>query len=154
MKTLSLSDLLTESAIEVDLKGKDKSEILGELCALIVKAGVPLEGPALLAAVEAREKLGSTGCGDGVAVPHARIAGLERTALALGLSKQGIDFGGVDSEPARIFFLLLGSQNEPEAYLKTLSQIAKLIKDEEFRASLLACPDAKAAAELIKAGSA
>lgn len=149
-RTVSLSELLDPAAVSVDLQGADKGAVLAELCALLEKAGLAGDRAAALEAVNAREAQGSTGCGSGVAVPHARLAGLSRTAMALGISKRGIAFGGVDNEPVRIFFLLLGPQNDPEHYLKTLSQIAKLIKERDFRDALLACPDPAAVVELIR----
>jgi len=150
-KTVSLSELLDPRAVVVDLKGRLKAEVLSELVGAIGTAGLVADAPAALSAVQAREQVASTGCGSGVAVPHARLPGLAHTLLALGISKAGVEFGGVDNEPVKLIFLLLGSETEPEHYLKTLSQVARLIKESDFRQELLEAKDAQAVLDLIKA---
>jgi len=135
-KIAALGDLLEPAAISLDLRARTKPEVLRELVSLAASAGLVPDPAAALQAVETRESQGSTGVGSGVAVPHARVSGLSGTVVAVGLSKEGVDFGGPDRVPVRIFFLLLGPQNAPEIYLKTLSQVARLIKDAEPTAAI------------------
>ena len=154
MKSSPLADFILASAVSVDLRGATKTAVLEELVGLLAEAGVVADRAAALEAVLARERLGSTGCGSGVAVPHARLPGLDRPIVAVGLSRAGVDFGAVDGQPVRIFFLILGPQGAPEAYLNILSQIAKLLKEDDFRASLLSAPDPAAAADILRSSAA
>lgn len=151
--TPRLADLIVPAAVSVDLKASAKAEVLEELVGLLDAAGPLPDRAAALEAVLARERLGSTGCGSGVAVPHARIGGGGGAAVAVGLSRAGVDFGAVDHQPVRIFFLVLGPKDVPETTLKLLSQIARIIKQDEFRAALLAAQDSAAAAELLRGAS-
>ena len=145
-----LVELLVPEAIRVNLLATSKEGVLGELCGLLFSADLVRDQAAVLQAVLAREQAGSTGCGSGVAVPHARISGIDRTVLALGLSKSGIEFGALDSLPVNIFFLMVGPQKAPEIYLKLLSQIAQLIKEDEFRGALLSCESTAEVIELFR----
>ncbi|MBI5238910.1 MAG: PTS sugar transporter subunit IIA [Elusimicrobia bacterium] len=146
----ALAELLVPAAVACDLKASDKDGVLAELCGLAAFAGLVKESGAPLQAVRQREAQGSTGCGSGVAVPHARLAGLDRTAVAVGLSRAGVEFGSVDREPVHIFFLLLGPAGSPEAYLKALSQVARLVKETDFRKALRACASPAEVVALIR----
>ena len=79
-----------------------------------------------------REELGSTGIGDGIAIPHGRIPGLTRMHAALGLSRKGIDFGALDGNLSHLFFLLLAPEDSAGEHLKTLARICRLFKGTEL----------------------
>ena len=145
-----LTEILTPETIRVHLLAASKEAALKELCGLLCGAGLVRDQETVMAAVLDREKAGSTGCGSGVAVPHARMQGIDRTVLALGLSKSGIDFGALDGLPVKIFFLIVGPQEAPEVYLRLLSQIAGLIKEEEFREALLSCESSTEVIDLFR----
>ena len=145
-----LMELLVLQAINIRLHANSKEGVVRELCGLLFSAGFVTDPAAVLSAVLAREEAGSTGCGCGVAVPHARMQNLDRTVLALGISPSGIAFGAADNLPVKIFFLLVGPQKAPEEYLKLLSQIVQLIKEEEFRNALLACESTQEVIELFR----
>ena len=147
----AIAELLVPAAIDVDLKAASKEDVLRCLCRRLWEAGLVRDEAAVLAAVLAREQAGSTGCGSGVAIPHARVTEVSRIVLAAGLMRSGIEFGSIDGQPAKIFFLVIGPQHSPEAYLRLLSQIAQLVREKEFRDALLSCPDAAAVIELLRA---
>ncbi len=147
----AITELLVPAAIEVDLKAISKDDVLRCLSKKLWEAGLVRDEAAVLQAVLAREQTASTGCGSGVAIPHARVQGVSRIVLAVGLAKSGVEFGAVDNQPAKIFFLVIGPQSNPEAYLRLLSQIAQLVKEKEFRDALLSCPNAAAVIDLFRA---
>ena len=146
----ALAKLVVPEAVAVHLQASSKNGVLEELCNLLGKAGLVRDAQTVLQAVLIREKAGSTGCGLGVAVPHARLQGPDHTVMAIGLSKSGIDFGAIDGQPVKVFFLIVGPQNNPEAYLRLLSQVAQLIKDQEFRNALLDCESASSVMDLLR----
>ena len=145
-----LMELLVPEAINIRLHANSKEGVLRELCEVLFSAGFVTDPSIVLAAVLAREQAGSTGCGCGVAVPHARMQDIDRTILTLGISQSGIEFGASDSLPVKIFFLLIGPQKAPEEYLKLLSQIVQLIKEEDFRNALLSCESTSEVIELFR----
>jgi PTS system nitrogen regulatory IIA component len=84
-----------------------------------------------------RERLGSTGIGGGIGIPHGKIPGIDRLFLGFGLSRQGIDFESLDGGPTRIFFLLVTPESSAGLHLKVLARISRLLKNEAFKERLL-----------------
>lgn len=124
----------------VRLKASTKAEALAEAVQNMVDAEViPAESvePAVKALIE-REKRGSTGLGMNVAIPHVKLAGLERAACSLSVHPQGIEWQAVDGAPVQILFTILrpdaaGAQHDPERHLELLKWIARLSRDADFR---------------------
>jgi PTS system nitrogen regulatory IIA component len=96
-----------------------------------------------------REALGSTGIGDGVAIPHGKMAGSGNVLCVFGRSKKGVDFDAVDGQPVHIFFLVLAPEDSASLHLKVLSRISKILRDPSFRKKLLKLPDAHSLYESI-----
>ena len=94
-----------------------------------------------------REKLGSTGIGDGIAIPHGKLKGLDRLVISFGRSRQGIDFDAIDGKPVHIFFLLMAPESSTGQHLKALAKISRMLKDPDFRSDLMA---AKSAEEIYR----
>ena len=88
-----------------------------------------------------RERLGSTGIGGGIGIPHGKLTGLESLVLSFGLSRKGVDFESMDGHPTHIFFLLITPENSTGIHLKLLAQISKLLKNDPFRDRLLHAVD-------------
>ncbi|MBI4375286.1 MAG: PTS sugar transporter subunit IIA [Elusimicrobia bacterium] len=151
---MTLLNHLTPEAVSVDLKAPSRDGVLSEMVELLRNGGRLPDAAAALEAVRHRELQGSTGCGSGVAVPHARVAGLKQPMVAVGISRKGVDFAAVDGQPVNIFFLVLGPQNAPESFLKLLSQIARLVRVPEVRGRLSSCGSATEVIELIRDESA
>jgi len=126
---INLSNLLKESSIELNLEGKTKTAVLGELVDLVCKTGRVRNKKALAEALIEREKLGSTAIGNGVAVPHAKIDDIKQTVLAFGRSPEGVDFNSLDGEKTHLFFILISPKEDIGAHLKILAKVSHLIKD-------------------------
>jgi PTS system nitrogen regulatory IIA component len=125
----SLSRLLTEDRI-VWLGGDSKEEVLRRLVDVVVKSQPALDGDRLFRSVRERESLHSTGIGLGLALPHARLAGLREFTAALGVHSKGLRFGSFDGKPVQIFVLVVGPANEEDKYLQVLSRTSKFLRAE------------------------
>ncbi len=128
--------LLRAKAFVERLAGTDRRAVIGELARVLAGAH-GLDAPAVERAVWTREQAGTTAIGSGMAIPHARLAGLSRPRVALGLSPAGIDFAAPDGEPVRIVFLILTPAEQPDAQLALLADIGKTLRDPEVRARLV-----------------
>lgn len=98
-----------------------------------------------------REALASTGVGSGVAIPHGRLAGLDRMEAALAIHTRGVPFDAVDGRPAHIFVAVLAPERRPSEHLKALARISRLLRDEQVRQRLLDVTAAPEAVSLIEA---
>jgi PTS system nitrogen regulatory IIA component len=104
----------------------------------------------LVSVLEEREKLGSTAIGDGVAIPHGKLKGLNQLVASFGRSVKGVDFESIDGKPTYIFFLLVAPENTAGIHLKALARISRLLKDKKFRENLLKAKTANDLFEIIK----
>ncbi len=134
---MQLADYLDKELVLPDLSGKTKSEALRELVAPLQGRSEGIDPDQAYAVLLEREKLGTTGIGDGVAIPHGKLDSLERIIVAVGRSTEGIDFDALDFSPCHIFFLVLAPEQVAGMHLKVLAHISRLIKDEEFRKRFL-----------------
>jgi nitrogen PTS system EIIA component len=134
---MKISDMLDEDHILVDLKARDKKAVLEELAGVITSHDSSLEKSSLVKVLMEREKLGSTGIGDGVAIPHGKVAGVEQPIISFGRSRKGLDFDSMDGTPAFLFFLLVAPENSASVHLKALARIAKILKNGSFRKTLM-----------------
>ena len=133
---MKILDILSKEAIVTDLKSTNKKGVIEELIAPIVRrAGV--EHDDLVRVLMERERLGSTGIGGGIGIPHGKLKSLESLVLGFGLSRKGVDFESMDSKPTHIFFLLLTPENSTGLHLKVLARISKLLKNDLFKEKLL-----------------
>jgi len=149
---VKIMDFLREKAISVDLQSRDKEGVIRELVQLLVRAG-ELKGadeekvvPVLLA----REALGSTGIGQGVAIPHGKSDCVTKLVAAFGVSQSGVSFDALDGEPVTLFFLLVAPEDSAGPHLKALARISRLLKDKHFRDSLRAAKDEKILVKIIR----
>jgi nitrogen PTS system EIIA component len=134
---MRLKDALKESCVIADLKGGTKKEVLTELVTSLKEAGFIDDVQEAVSVILEREKLGSTGIGEGIAIPHGKMAGTDRILCAFGRSKEGIDYDAVDGEPAHIFFLLLAPEDSAGLHIQMLSRISRILRDEVFRKHLV-----------------
>ena len=128
-----------------------KKEIIEELVDSLVKAGA-IEKRVRNKLVEilmAREALGSTAIGQGVAIPHGKCESVSKLTAALGISKKGINFDSLDGEPAYIFFLLAAPLDSAGPHLKALQRITRLLKDKYFRENFRSAKDEKTILALL-----
>jgi fructose-specific phosphotransferase system IIA component len=125
-----LSRYLKDKYINLDLKGDTKKEIVEELVDLIAESGKLKDKKALIITILKREKLGSTGIGNGVAIPHAKSDKMKNFILAFARKKEGLDYGALDGEKTYLFFLLASPESNVGGHLKILSDISRLVKDK------------------------
>lgn len=136
-KDMKLSDMMDEENIVLDLKAKDKKGALEELTDALMVREPSLDKGSLVKVLQERERLGSTGIGDGVAIPHGKFHGFSHPVLSFGRSRKGLDFESMDGEPAYLFFLLVAPENSASVHLKALAKIAKILKNSAFRKTLM-----------------
>ncbi|WP_169352762.1 PTS sugar transporter subunit IIA [Thermodesulfatator atlanticus] len=133
---MRISDLLIDSCFLRDFNAKDKWEFFEKIANCLGKElNIPPE--AIKKALEEREKLGSTAIGGGVAIPHSRVSGLEKIAIALAIKEDGLNFDAPDKLPVKLIFVVLAPENESNLYLKTLAQLARILKQEKIKENLL-----------------
>jgi len=129
---MRLRDLIDGSVAKVGLESLDKEECFEELVDLLVRAGRLSERAGALEAVLDREAKGTTGIGNGVAIPHGKHASVQSLVAAVGTSPDGIEFDAVDGEPVHIVFLLLAPVDDPGPHVRALAEIARLIQTPGF----------------------
>ena len=131
---MKLSDFVVREAISVDLKSTTKPEVVREVARGFLTAGLLSEEDfeSVIKAILSREELGSTGIGQGVAVPHTRHPSAQRLLGAVALSRKGVEFAALDGEPVYVFFLLISPPNQPGDHLRALENITRHLKDENF----------------------
>ena len=131
---MKLTDFIPRKGIAPTLKGKDKRGVIQELVQTIKKAYAPhkFNTTEIVNAIMEREKLGSTGLGGGVAVPHAKLSNIKTVHGALGRCPKGIDFNAVDGEPVSLVFLILSPSDKPDSYLQALQKTMQAIKRPNF----------------------
>lgn len=140
---MRIEELLKETCVLADLKGETKQEILYELVAPLKKENLIDDPETVVNIVLQREKLGSTGIGDSVAIPHGKVKSTDNFLCVFGRSARGVDFGAVDGKPVHIFFLLLAPEEQAGLHLKMLSRISKLLRDGVFRKRLISLDNSK-----------
>lgn len=146
---MKICDVLHKEAILSDLKAQNKKGILEELVAPVAKiADVQQED--LVKVLLERERLGSTGIGGGIGIPHGKMKNLETLVLGFGLSRKGVDFESLDGKPAHIFFLLVTPENSTGLHLKLLARISRILKNETFKNRLLGAADRDEILGIIK----
>jgi len=141
---MKIAEFLREDLILPELRSTDKASALREICEVIARANPQLSAARLTDVLLEREKLGSTGVGDGIAIPHGKLAGLQGLLAAFGRSRAGIDFQAIDGKPTNLFFVLFAPENSAGIHLKALARISRLFKTPSFRAAILEAKDAAA----------
>jgi len=144
---MQLDQIFKVEFINANLQARNKDEALAELVNTIIRGGLKLDYSHIIDVLKQRENLGSTGIGDGVAIPHGKIAELDDIVVAFGRSIDGIPYDSMDGKPVYLFFLLLAPENSAGQHLKILAKISKMSKDTNFRKKLL---KAKSQSDLYK----
>ncbi len=119
------------------LRDQTKAGVLQELVESLVAEHSSIDASRLLDVLWERERLGSTGIVEGVAIPHGKLPGLPQVVGVVGCHKDGIDFESLDGSRTRLFFLLVSPEESAGQHLKALAQVSRLVKDATFRAYLL-----------------
>lgn len=149
MNLEKITEFITVQSVDLNMKATNKSEAIVELTKLLEKSGKLDNIDKTLEALKEREKLGSTGIGKGVAIPHAKTEFSKDLVIAFGVSKQGVNFNSVDDEKVNLFFAFASPLKNSQTYLKILARISRLIRNDDFREKLLGAKTPEQVLELI-----
>jgi PTS system nitrogen regulatory IIA component len=145
---MTFTDILAPEGVIVDLKVASKKQAFQELAKVAANL-TGLEARAVFDAILERERLGSTGVGHGVAIPHARLPGLSKITGIFARLAQPIDFDAVDERPTDLVFMLLAPEGAGADHLKALARVSRAMRREELRDRLRAAPGADAVQALL-----
>lgn len=147
---MKIINLLDPNSIIPDMTATTKLGVLEELAAPLVPGPEGLDLDSVVEVLMERERLGSTGIGDHVAIPHGKLANLSGLKLTFGRSLKGVDFDSMDGKPSHLFFLLLAPVNSAGLHLKALAKISRLLMNASFREKLMQARDKYDIYQLLK----
>ncbi len=146
---MKILDVLRKEAVVVDLKSREKKGAIEELAApLSALSGIARKD--LVKVLMERERLGSTGIGGGIGIPHGKMKGIESLLVGFGRSREGVNFESIDGRPTHIFFVLVTPENSIDIHLKLLSQISRILKDDLLKQRLRNAGTPDAVIEIIR----
>jgi fructose-specific phosphotransferase system IIA component len=148
---MTLLDILSANSTIVGLKSETKDGIIEELVDSLEVGKAITDRDKVLQAVLEREKIMSTGIGDGIAIPHGKSDAVVELAAALGTHKRGVEFEALDGEPAYVFFLLVSPANVSGPHIKALARISRLLKNDDFKKKLIEAGSAEEVLQAIEA---
>jgi len=148
---VKITDFLNVEGIIPDLAAGDKQAVLHELAEKFAVAGGAPGGDRVLAVLKEREKISTTAIGEGVAIPHGKLANVERLRAVFARSIAGVDFASLDGAPTHLFFALIAPEDGAADHLKAMARISRLLKDTAFRDRLLKGTSGKERFEIITA---
>ena len=147
---MKLAEYLDKDLIISDLSARTKSEVLAELVSSL-SAKFPNLDPGRVAQVLMdREMLGTTGIGDGIAIPHGKLDSIDQVLVIVGRSHDGVDFASLDHKPANIFFTVLAPSSVVGLHLKLLATVSRLLKDDTFRQAVASSPGREGLWQLLQ----
>jgi nitrogen PTS system EIIA component len=146
---MKISEFLSPPAVVPSLTAQTKGEVLVELSRSLAHADPSLDPELLVEVLSEREMLGSTGIGEGVAIPHGKLAGIGQLKACFGVSRQGIDFDAIDGRKTHLFFALVAPENSAGLHLKALARISRLFKNARFREAIFQARTGEEIFELI-----
>ena len=138
---MKIMDILVTDAVILNLGVQTKHEVLAEMAGALAKVEPQIETDRLLEVLLEREALQSTGIGEGVAIPHGKMGGLDRLVASFARSPDGVDFDSIDGQPTQLFFLLVVPEQSGGQHLKALARISRFFRDASFRDKLLGADD-------------
>jgi fructose-specific phosphotransferase system IIA component len=147
---MKISDILDETRIITNMEGDSKSDVINKLIDLVAISPKVLDKEKVKEAIFEREKIMSTGVGNGFAIPHGKTDAVSDIVAAFAVTKKPIDYEALDEQPVRLIFLLIGKGNMVGPHIKLLSRISRLMNKEEFRKKLLEATAAKDVMEIFK----
>lgn len=133
LEEMKVLEFLDKSNICLDIKSATKRDAIAELCRSLQASGKIQDAETVIAAMMEREKLGSTGIGQNVAIPHCKSDTTPSLVGALGVSRRGVEFESLDGEPVNVIFLLVAPNDSSGQHLKALARVSRLLKDKFFR---------------------
>ena len=147
---MKIHEILNSKAIKIGLDSTNKADALKELVNVLVQVQDIGDPKAIVKALLEREELGSTGIGQGIAIPHGKTDKIGELVAIMGISHKGVDFDALDGEPVYIFFLLVTPKDTSGPHLKALAQISRLLRDTYFCELIRRCKTAEEVYQLIR----
>lgn len=147
---MKISDLLEEKLVVTQLQGDSKDDIINSMVNLVGQSSKVLDKEKVRAAIFEREKIMSTGVGNGFAIPHGKTDAVTDIVAAFGITAEPINYQSLDEKPVRLVFLLVGKDNLVGPHIKLLSRISRLMNKEEFRTKLIGLQTPKEVIESFK----
>jgi mannitol/fructose-specific phosphotransferase system IIA component (Ntr-type) len=153
---VKLSEVLPHAAVHLDVDGLDKWAIIERLTDALVESEQisSANRDEVHEALVIRERSMSTGMEKGIAIPHASVASAERTAVALGISREGVAFEAIDGQPTHLVILLVNPSNQTKAHIRTLAEIARLLSNADLRTALRGADNPEDVLEVIRSAEA
>lgn len=134
---MKIMDILATDAVILNLGAREKRDVLADMSQALAKVEPQIEAERLLEVLLEREALQSTGIGEGVAIPHGKMVGLDRLVASFARNPDGVDFDAIDGQPTHHFFLLVVPEHSGGQYLKALARISRFFRDAAFRQKLV-----------------
>jgi len=147
---MALIELIKENVVKVPLVSTKKNDIIRELVDILVAAGNVSDAEAAFQAVLTREDKGSTGLGEGVAVPHGKTTAVKNLTIAVGIAPGGVDFAALDNKPSQLFFLILAPPDQSGPQIEALAEIARLCRSKAFCRTLSEARNVREVVELFQ----
>ncbi len=147
---MRLSDFINKRLINLSLQAKGKKETLEELTDLLARQRIIPNREKLVNVLLERESLGSTGVGNGIAIPHVKTDLVKKIIIAFAKSDKGIDFNSLDKKPVYLVFLIIAPEEAHETYLRVLARISRLLHEEKIRNGLRAAQSPRQVINLIR----
>ena len=141
---------IRKESVLLDIKARNKDGVLQELAGVLQEECPHVESEKLFQLLREREKIGSTGVGNGVAIPHAKVDGIDRIHLAFGRSHDGLGFEAIDNQPVHYIVMILSPPDRPGEYLRTLGAVSRSLKQPEIRKKLSAAADRGKIVEILR----
>ena len=135
---MKITDFLSVQTVIPALAQREKNAVLEELAGGLAANHTDLDPKRVLSVLMERERISTTAIGEGVAIPHGKLPGLERIFGLFARSSEGVDFNSLDGAPTHLFFVLIAPEGAAADHLKALARISRLLKDETFRRRLMA----------------
>ncbi|MGJ5712725.1 PTS fructose transporter subunit IIABC [Staphylococcus auricularis] len=134
---MRITELLTKDTIAMDLTSTNKDGVIDELVNQLNQAGVLNDVAAYKEAIHNRESQSTTGIGEGIAIPHAKVSAVDKPAIAFGKSKAGVDYQSLDMQPAHLFFMIAAPEGGAQTHLDALAKLSGILMDDQVRQALL-----------------
>lgn len=145
-----LQNFINERLIDCDIKSKDKYETISVLVDLLFNENIIQDKERFINIIKKREKIESTGIGDGIAIPHGKDNSVKKTGIAFGRSCDGINFDSLDGKPVHLIFLVASPLEARKEYLQVVAKIARLLKSTIMRENLMKADNPFAVIKIIK----
>jgi PTS system nitrogen regulatory IIA component len=146
---MRLLDILSEERVTTLLTATRKDDALRAVARLFADSDPGLSEEEVLSVLRERERLASTGVGSGVAIPHGRIANIDKLRAAMAVSREGIPFDAIDGEPVRIIVAVLAPSHHTGDHLRVLARVSRLLRSADVRQQLTSAPSPHDAFEVI-----